>query len=143
MAANALRNEPPLGLIQDFVVSGRGDRAGTLDLKLNGTTPFVDGARILALTCGVRETNTIARLRGSAERNAIRADEAAAWSDAYAFVLLQRMRTHQAQQRAGRQPDNRLAPSELNELDRRILKEAFRQARKLQSRLAMDYQLRL
>ena len=143
MAANALRNEPPLGLIQDFVVSGKGDRAGTLDLKLNGTTPFVDGARILALTCGVRETNTIARLRGCADRKGIRMEEAAAWSDAYTFVLLQRMRTHQAQERAGRHPDNRLAPAELNELDRRILKEAFRQARKLQSRLAMDYQLRL
>jgi CBS domain-containing protein len=36
-----------------------------------------------------------------------------------------------------------MAPDDLNELDRRILKEAFRQARKLQSRLAMDYQLRL
>ncbi|MCU0970925.1 MAG: DUF294 nucleotidyltransferase-like domain-containing protein [Gammaproteobacteria bacterium] len=143
MAANALRNEPPLGLIQDFVVSGKGDRAGTLDLKLNGTTPFVDGARILALASGVRDTNTIARLRACAEKNAIRSDEAAAWSDAYAFVLLQRMRTHQAQERAGRQPDNRMAPDDLNELDRRILKEAFRQARKLQSRLAMDYQLRL
>jgi CBS domain-containing protein len=144
MAANALRAEPPLGLIQDFTLSGTGDRAGTIDLKMNGTTPFVDGARILALTCGVRETNTLARLRGCAERKAIRPDEAAAWCDAYAFVLLQRMRTHQAQQRAGRHPaDNRLDPDDLNELDRRILKEAFRQARKLQARLKLDYQLSL
>ena len=29
----------------------------------------------------------------------------------------------------------------LNDLDRRILKEAFRQARKLQTRLALDYHL--
>ena len=49
-----------------------------------------------------------------------------------------------AQQRAGRRPaDNRLDPNDLNELDRRILKEAFRQARKLQSRLKLDYQLSL
>ena len=144
MAANALRAEPPLGLIQDFSLSGTGDRAGTIDLKMNGTTPFVDGARILALTSGVRETNTLARLRGCADRKAIRQEEAAAWCDAYAFVLLQRMRTHQAQQRAGRLPaDNRLDPGDLNELDRRILKEAFRQARKLQSRLKLDYQLSL
>ena len=143
MAANALRAEPPLGLIQDFALSGSGDRARTIDLKMNGTTPFVDGARILALTVGVRDTNTLARLRACAERGAIRPDEAAAWCDAYAFILLQRMRTHQAQQRAGRQPDNRVDPDDLNELDRRILKEAFRQARKLQSRLALDYQLRI
>ena len=30
---------------------------------------------------------------------------------------------------------------DLNELDRRILKEAFRQARKLQLRLKLDYQI--
>ena len=34
---------------------------------------------ILALTSGVRETNTLARLRGCAERKAIRPDEASAW----------------------------------------------------------------
>jgi CBS domain-containing protein len=144
MAANALRAEPPLGLIQDFALSGTGERAGTIDLKTHGTTPFVDGARILALTSGVRETNTLARLRACAARKAIRADEAAAWGDAYAFILLQRTRNLQAQQRADRQPvDNRLNPNDLNELDRRILKETFRQARKLQSRLKLDYQLSL
>jgi CBS domain-containing protein len=142
MAANALRAEPPLGLIQDFARSGSGTRAGTLDLKMTGTTPFVDGARILALGCGVRETGTVARLRACAERKLIRADEAAAWGDAYAFILLQRTRNLQSQQRAGQhQADNRLDPDRLNELDRRILKEAFRQARKLQSRLKLDYRL--
>ena len=37
--------------------------------------------------------------------------------------------------------DNRVDPDTLNELDRRVLKEAFRQARKLQLRLKLDYQL--
>ena len=36
---------------------------------------------------------------------------------------------------------NRINPDLLNEVDRRILKESFRQARKLQSRLKLDYQL--
>ena len=36
---------------------------------------------------------------------------------------------------------NRMNPAQLNEVDRRILKESFRQVRKLQSRLALDYQL--
>ena len=36
---------------------------------------------------------------------------------------------------------NRIDPSTLNEVDRRILKESLRQLRKLQSRLALDYQL--
>jgi CBS domain-containing protein len=37
--------------------------------------------------------------------------------------------------------DNRINPDELNDLDRRILKEAFRQARKVQARLALDYKV--
>jgi len=32
-------------------------------------------------------------------------------------------------------------PDHLNDLDRRILKEAFRQARKLQTHLALNYNL--
>ena len=41
----------------------------------------------------------------------------------------------------GRAGDNRIRPEDLNEVERRILKEAFRQARKLQQRLKLDYKL--
>ena len=37
--------------------------------------------------------------------------------------------------------DNLIDPDLLNELDRRILKEAFRQARKVQAKLAQIYQI--
>jgi hypothetical protein len=36
---------------------------------------------------------------------------------------------------------NRVEPDELSDLDRHVLEEAFRQARRLQSRLAPDYEL--
>jgi CBS domain-containing protein len=36
---------------------------------------------------------------------------------------------------------NRVNPYTLNEMDRRMLKEAFRQARKLQTRLQLKYNL--
>lgn len=141
MAENALRNQPPLGLLRDFVVENTGARPRTLDLKLRGATPFVDGARLLALAHNVAETNTLARLRGLGQVGAVPAEEAAAWSDAYAYVQLLRMREHQRQARDGEALDNHIDPDGLNELDRRILKEAFRQARKLQARIALDYQL--
>jgi signal-transduction protein with cAMP-binding, CBS, and nucleotidyltransferase domain len=41
----------------------------------------------------------------------------------------------------GVQGDNLIDPNDLNELDRRILKESFRQARKIQTRLKLDYQV--
>ncbi|MDP1635717.1 MAG: DUF294 nucleotidyltransferase-like domain-containing protein, partial [Gallionellaceae bacterium] len=61
MAVNALANQPPLGLVRDFVVG----EEHTLDLKLNGITPFVDAARIFSLYAGAGETSTIRRLRAS------------------------------------------------------------------------------
>src|SRR5690606_20595102 len=58
LAANALRHRPPLGRFRDFVVARKGAEKDTLDLKKEGLTPFVDGARLLALAHGVDECNT-------------------------------------------------------------------------------------
>jgi len=137
MAANALQNRPPLGLIRDFRLSSK----NTLDLKLHGVTPFVDGARVLSLANRVTETNTVARLRAVARTGAISVGDAEAWAEAYHYIQLLRMRHHRRLAEEGRPLDNQIDPDTLNELDRRILKEAFRQARKLQGKLALDYQL--
>ncbi|MDD5240972.1 MAG: DUF294 nucleotidyltransferase-like domain-containing protein [Sulfuricella sp.] len=137
MAANALRNRPPLGLVRDFVV---GDEH-TLDLKLNGITPFVDAARILSLAGGVIQTNTVQRLHLVAPRLKIPKSEVEAWIEAFQFIQLLRLRLQHLRHQEDGSPGNQADPDSLNDLDRRILKEAFRQARKLQSRLALDYQL--
>ncbi len=141
MAGNALRNRPPLGVVRDFVLSEDDAHPHTLDLKLNGATPFVDAARIFALAAGSPQTNTAKRLREAAHALKIPADELADWNRAFHFLQLLRLRHQHAQQRAGRTPDNHLDPDSLNPLDRRILKEALRQARKVQARLALDYHL--
>jgi CBS domain-containing protein len=140
MAGNALRNRPPLGVVRDFVL-GKGN---TLDLKLNGITPFVDAARIFGLAAGVTHTNTIQRLRLSAARMNLHASEINAWIDALLFIQVLRLRHHDESRELGVSDealDNKIDPEKLNELDRRILKEAFRQARKLQARLALEYSL--
>ena len=49
----ALRRTPPLGRIRDFRLSKGGDHPHTFDLKLEGLTPLVDGARVLALRYGL------------------------------------------------------------------------------------------
>jgi CBS domain-containing protein len=141
MAANALRNRPPLGLVRDFVVASEGEHANTLDLKLNGSTPFVDAARVFALATGVEATGTAARLRAAGPRLNIPTSEIEAWISAFYFIQLLRLRTQHSKHEAGMPMDNRINPDDLNDLDRRILKEAFRQARKLQARLALDYKV--
>ncbi|MDP1898372.1 MAG: putative nucleotidyltransferase substrate binding domain-containing protein [Sulfurimicrobium sp.] len=51
------------------------------------------------------------------------------------------MRLHHKQTEHGEALTNKVDPDSLNSLDQRILKEAFRQARKLQTKLGLDYQV--
>jgi CBS domain-containing protein len=95
----------------------------------------------MALASGVAATNTADRLREIAEQGAMSASDAEAYVAAYEYIQLLRMRTHQEQAKVGEDLSNHVDPDTLNELDKRILKESFRQARKLQSKLAVDYQL--
>jgi CBS domain-containing protein len=124
MADNALLARP-LNLLGDFVVDDE-----RLDLKLHASRPFVDAARILSLASGVDATSTVERLRLAGTRQRMDGADIGAAIDAFLFVQVVRLRD-----------GNRVRPGDLNALDQRILKEALRQARKLQNRLALDYQL--
>lgn len=137
MAQNALRNRPPLGLVHDLMTAMGGQKTTMVDLKLHGAMPFVDAARIFSLAAGVNQTNTSQRLREAAHKLNIPQGEILSWIEAFYFIQSLRLRQHEGNAGGG----NHINPQSLNELDRRILKEAFRQARKLQARLAMDYGL--
>ncbi len=141
LAQNALTNRPPIGRFRDFVVARSGAEKDTLDLKTQGLTPFVDGARVLALSHGVADCNTLERFRQLREARVIEPLDADAYEEAYHFIQLIRMQQHQKQDRDGRPFSNRIDPDTLNHLDRRILRESFRQAKRLQSSLALRYQL--
>jgi CBS domain-containing protein len=141
LAENALRQRPPVGRFRDFVVARSGADKDTLDLKVQGLTPFVDGARLLALANGVGAVGTLERLRALISRGVIEALDGAAFEEAYHFIQQTRMQQHQLQARDELPYSNRLDPDSLNLLDRRILRESFRQAQRLQSSLATRYQL--
>jgi CBS domain-containing protein len=140
MAENALQCRPPLGLLRDFVYDRSKEFPHTIDLKLNGSRIFVDAARILALAHRVPHTSTAERLRATEEHVHFSPGALAAIIDGFYFLHLVRLRA-QCAAAGGGGGCNRIDPAELNDLDRHILKEAFRLARKLQTRLAMDYGL--
>lgn len=141
MAENALRQRPPVGRFRNFVVARSGADKDTLDLKVQGLTPFVDAARVLALAHSIKAGNTLERLHALVALEVIEAQDGAAYEEAYHFIQQTRMQLHQQQAREGLPYSNRLAPDTLNLLDRRILREAFRQAVRLQTSLAVRYQL--
>jgi CBS domain-containing protein len=143
LATNALENRPPLGIVRDFATGEDKAHPDTIDLKVNGTTLFVDGARVLALANGIAATNTAERLRAAAELGKIAASEAEGWITAMNFVQASRLRHQHAQIARGEPADNYVNPDRLTPLERRLLKEALRSARGLQQRLQIDYKLSL
>jgi CBS domain-containing protein len=112
LTENALGSRPPLGLLHDF-------SADTLDLKASGARPFVDAARVLALAEGIAETGTARRLRAKDEARAVEA-----------FHFIQGLRLRHG---------NLVAVGSLSALERRVLKEAFREGVLLQQRIGMDF----
>ena len=141
LAANALRHRPPLGRFRDFVVARKGAEKDTFDLKEEGLTPFVDGARLLALAHGVEDSSTLRRFAELVRLEVIDAQDGAAYEEAYHFIQQARLQLHQQQAAQDLPLSNRLDPDSLNHLDRRILRESFRQAQRLQASLTLRYQL--
>lgn len=139
MAQNALQNAPPLGLVRDFILTSEGEHPGTLDLKVNGIQLFVETARVYSLAHGVTATNTLERFAGLAKTKDGRGIEVEAWAEAFRFLQRLRLRLNATQRAGGGPLHNQLDPATLNDLERRILKEALRQARRLQSRLSRDF----
>ena len=83
---------------------------------MNAATRFVNAGRIYNLALGIARTYISTRLREFGNRHAL-------------------------PQREDHAMDNRINPDDLNQLERRILKEALLCARDLQKRLTLDYQL--
>ena len=140
LAQYALETSPPLGRISDFVTEDGGEFRGTIDLKKTGARLFTDAARVLALAAGIQHTSTAQRLRQAGPALNMAPVEIASAVDGFFFIQGLRLRTQMAADPAA-PVVNRIRPDLLNEVDRRILKESLRQARKLQRRLELDYRL--
>ena len=139
LAEQALGCTPPLGWIRDFVYDGGHAHPRTIDLKKRGARPFVDAGRIWSLSHGIWATNTADRLRAAGTlANHDPEDTAAAVE---AFYWVQRFRVRQQLAASDPERANRLDPASLNELYRLMLKEAFKQAKRLQTWLRHEYHM--
>ena len=133
LAEQALAIAPPLGWAGQFSYDRNRDFPHTLDLKHQGARLFTDAARAWALQSGSWATSTADRLRAAAEAEQRPREDTA--PEIEAFHLIQRFRIEQQLQTSDRDGANRVDPSDLNELHRLMLKEALRQAKRLQLRL--------
>jgi CBS domain-containing protein len=92
LAADTLKNPPPLGFFRQFLVENDGEHKDSFDIKSRALEPLIDGARLLALSQNLLEvTNTYQRFKRLAElepQNTELYDECAE-----AFNTLMRFRT--------------------------------------------------
>jgi CBS domain-containing protein len=139
LADQAVSAAPPLGWIGQFTFEHNRDFPHTIDLKLQGARFFMDAARLWALADAIPATSTAERLRTvGRSRNRNPADVAA---EVEAFHLIQRFRIEQQLKTHDQDAVNRVNPNELNELHRLMLKESFRQAKKVQARVRQEFGL--
>lgn len=140
LAGNAVTRKPPLTMFRNFRYAPDGDRK-SLDLKRQGLAPFVEAARVFALANDVAEANTLERMDQLAQKGVFDHKDANAWKEAYSLIQAIRMRSHQELLNRDEPLSNYINPDDLNPLDRRILRESFRQAQRLQQKLEFTYQL--
>lgn len=125
LARECLGTRAPLSFFKHFIVEKNGEHQNTLDIKRQGLTPFVNFARVMALKYGVKETNTLSRLRVLAAEGHITEELLITATQAYEMQMQLRLIHQLSQIEAGLQPDNRIDPGQLSSLEKKMLKESF------------------
>ena len=157
LAESSLRNRVPidwLGGIDTTVRAGR----ELLDIKLHGTMIYVDAARLYALAHRIEAFNTRSRFEAIARALGVSSREGEGWIGGFEYLQMLRLRgqialrasdaTASAEPPPGSASESSPKPGlnpnlidvgALNDIDRRILKESLRIARRLQQRIELDF----
>ena len=138
LARSILQYEPPLGAFGGFVLeAGAADRE-TFDVK-GVLAQVVDFTRLRALQHGVAAAGTLDRLAALAEGDHLRRETAEETADAFRYLMDLRLQ-HQARRVLDRlEPDNRIAPDELDAAERKRLKTVFTHIKALQTSLNHEF----
>lgn len=140
LAEEALRARPALnwlGQLETRAIDG----VEVLDLKLCGTAIFVHAARLQALALGLPEVGTRPRLEAIARARGTPPSQAESWVGAFEFLQMLRLRVQLETPQLDRPAlgPNLIRIDGLSQLDRRILKESLRVARRLQQDIELEY----
>lgn len=133
LGRHCIASRAPLSFFNNFIVEKNGDHRDELDIKTRGLTPFVDFARTLALRYGLRETNTLDRLKILMTEERIPQDLYQATVNAYEFQMQLRLIHQLSQIEKGDTPDNFIHPEQLTDLEKRMLRDAFTVIERTQS----------
>ncbi len=132
MGKTSAEIKPPIGLFGRFVVEKSGEHKDTIDIKLRGCLPIVEGVRSLALVEGIKDTNTFNRIEALAEVGSLPKDMADEIIFTYQFLLTLRIRNHIRLLKEEKPLHNHINPSSLAKRERQLLKDCFASIYRLQ-----------
>jgi CBS domain-containing protein len=133
LAQDFCLKEPPLSFYDNSVVEKDGQYHDTLDLETSGLIFFVDFARAMSLKFGIGKSNTLERLCALRDGHHVPQELATEIMEAYELLMHIKM-VHQLHQiESGRQPDSRISPDDLSNLEKQTLKEVFEVIRRFQA----------
>jgi len=138
MVSNSLKHTVPLGLLRGFALIRSGEHKNTIDLKHSGVVPVVDLGRIYALLGSLEVAGTRERITSARAGAVISETGARDLLDAYDLIAETRLRHQAARIRAGRSPDNFMAPADLSDLERNHLRDAFMVVKTMQSAIGQS-----
>lgn len=133
LAHVSINHKPPLGFFRTFVVEHGGEHKNQLDLKLFGTWPIVNAARLFALDSGIEQTNTIDRFNALEALDQYDKLLMKDLREGFEFLTLLRLERQLQQMAAGDEINNYISPASLSNLQKSLLKEAFQAIARVQS----------
>lgn len=121
-AKSTLAFETPLTLFANFVTA----KEGEIDIKKGGLFAIVQGVRSLAISEGLLESSTIARIDTLAKRGVLEEEMRLDLIEAFDFLLNLRLNSQLEKLSLNKKPDNMISPAKLSKIERDILRDSFR-----------------
>ena len=133
LASISIEHKPPLGFFRTFVLEHSGEHKQGLDIKMFGTGPIVNAARLLALDTGIEATNTVNRLEALRPLNYLDVALLHDLQHSFEFLTLFRLEQQLQQSRTGQARSNYVTPEKLTPLQKSMLKDTFQTIGRVQS----------
>jgi CBS domain-containing protein len=135
LARSAVSISVPLGFFKNFIVEKSGRYKHRLNLKLNGLVPLISCVKLLSWHYGMRETNTLERIRGLVQEKAFSSDLGEFLEQACETFLTLKIRNDLADVEQGKELSHHIDPGKLSTRQKQLLKEAFLAVSQLQKTL--------
>jgi len=140
LGRNFLAMKPPLSFFDNVIVEQNGDHTERFDIKQRGLAPFVDFARVLSLKYGIRQTNTLTRIKRLSKKMKLAETVYEEMVEAYELQMQLRVIHQLGQIENGCEPDDQIVPEQLSDLEKRMLKDGFSVVSTMQNLMRKELQ---